>query len=606
MKLVVRPFGKVLDVPGGTDLRSALVAAGLQLRSDCGGIGLCGKCQVRGRGGLSPPTPAESENLSPGELRKGIRLACQAEIRDSGEVFIPPDSMESRVRILVEGIPEAIRPNPAVKKLNLAISSQNSRRDLSWEALRAGVVSRDPKPPFPTLTLLRQLAENGGLAQAPLSLISIGEKLVAVEKEPDAAPVLGLAVDLGTTTIVGYLLDLVSGKTLAYAARKNPQAQFGADVVSRILYATQEPQGLKRLQDSVLNALNGIIREAGQKARVPGKRIFEICVVGNTTMHHLLLGLRPLSLTHFPYTPVIREALELPAPELGLAIHPEGRLYLPPLIAGFMGSDTIGVVLATRMHRRQAINLAIDFGTNGEVVLGNRERLVAASCAAGPAFEGSQIRYGMTGASGAIDAVALDAQGQVQLHTIDDYPPLGICGSGLVDAVAEIRKAGAMDRNGRLLSRKEMASGTLARHITKLGGQSAFLLYGGQNRGRKIYLTQKDVRELQLAKSALRAGINILMAEMGIQDKNIAQVFLAGAFGNYVKPESAMGIGLIPAFHRPRIKPVGNAAGMGAQMALLSVKARREAEAIAQKVEYLELAKHPDFQKEFIDGMAFP
>ncbi len=608
MKLLIRPFGKTLEVPRSADLREALAAAGIQLRSDCGGIGRCGQCRVRSRGGLSPPTPAEAENLGIGELRKGIRLACQAEIQDSSEIFVPPTSLESRVKILVEGLPQTLRPDPAVKKQILPTPPQRGSRDLGWEALCARALEPAPRLGSPTLTLLRRLAADGELAQGPVSLISRGEQYLAVETEPGEAPLLGMAVDLGTTTIVGYLLDLSSGRLLSHAARKNPQAKYGADVVSRIVFATQEPQGLSYLQAAVLEALNDIVREAGGKARVSQERIFEICVVGNTTMHHLLLGLRPLSLAHFPYTPVIREALELPARELGLALHPEARLYLLPLIAGFMGSDTIGVVLATRMHRRRSINLAIDFGTNGEVVLGNRERLLAASCAAGPAFEGSQIRYGMTGASGAIDAVALDPRGRVRLHTIDDYPPLGICGSGLVDAVSEIRRTGAMDRSGRLLSRNEAGRGNLASRLTRLGGQTAFLLYGGQNRDRvrKIYLTQKDVRELQLAKSALRAGINILMRELGVRERDIAQVFLAGAFGNYIKPESAMGIGLLPAFLRRQIKPVGNAAGMGAQRALVSVRARREAADIARRVEYLELAKHPDFQKEFIDGMAFP
>jgi uncharacterized 2Fe-2S/4Fe-4S cluster protein (DUF4445 family) len=418
----------------------------------------------------------------------------------------------------------------------------------------------------------------------------------------------GMAFDIGTTTIVGYLLDLISGNQVSLSAMMNPQAKFGGDVVSRILHATTTPDGLKGLQDALIVALNEIIEEVSKKTGVSTEQIYEICAVGNTTMHHLLLGLRPSNLTHFPYRPVIREAFAFPAKEIGISIHPEGQFYLLPLIAGFMGSDTVGVVLSTGLHKSKSINLAIDIGTNGEIVLGNRDRVVAASCAAGPAFEGGQIQYGMSGTSGAIDAVAINNRGQVRIRTIDGFAPLGICGSGLVDAVSEMRRKKIIDQDGRLLNKGEIGNGDLASRMMKADGQAMFLLCEGRGHShpKRILITQKDIRQLQLAKSAIWAGIQILARTIGIQLKEINEVFLAGAFGNYVKPKSAIHIGLLPCFEKTKITPVGNAAGTGAKMALLSLKERDEANRIAQKIEYIELANHPDFQNEFIKGMAFP
>jgi uncharacterized 2Fe-2S/4Fe-4S cluster protein (DUF4445 family) len=417
-----------------------------------------------------------------------------------------------------------------------------------------------------------------------------------------------LALDIGTTTIVGYLLDLTSGNQVSLSALMNPQAKFGGDVVSRILHATATPDGLKRLQGVLIAALNEIIREVSKKAGVSTEQIYEICAVGNTTMHHLLLGLRPSSLTHFPYRPVIREAFAFPAKEIGIFIHPQGQFYLPPLIAGFMGSDTVGVVLSTGLHKSKIIKLAIDIGTNGEIVLGNRDRMVAASCAAGPAFEGGQIQYGMPGTNGAIDAVAIKNGGQVRIHAIDGLAPLGFCGSGLVDAISEIRRKGMISRQGQLLNNGGGGHPSLARRIIRFGGQTAFLLWQGKGHSnpKRILITQKDVRQLQLAKSAIWAGIQILTRTIGIQLEEIDEVFLAGAFGNYVNPKSAIRIGLLPHFKKTKITPVGNAAGTGAKMALLSLNEREDANRIAQKIEYIELAKHPDFQNEFIEGMAFP
>ena len=608
MKLRIQPFRKDLNAPKETNLLSALAAAGIHLRSECGGVGRCGKCRVLCREGLTPPSHPETKILSPGELRKGFRLACQANALKSTEVFIPSTSLENQIKILIEGSLKALKPNPPVRKKKIQISLQRFGRDLSWETIQSKLESRTKPIPSPTLHFLQRLSENGNSKTARFSCISMRERYVNIEKGDSASSVCGIALDIGTTTIVGYLLDLTSGNQMSLSAMMNPQTKYGGDVVSRILYATTGPNGLKRLQDALIVAVNEIVQEASKKAGIPTEQIYEICAVGNTTMHHLLLGLRPSNLTHFPYTPVIRGAFTFPTKEIGISIHPDGQFYLPPLIAGFMGSDTVGVVLSTGLHKSKAIKLAIDIGTNGEIVLGNRDRMVATSCAAGPAFEGGQIQYGMPGTSGAIDAVTIDQEGQVHIHTIDNTTPVGICGSGLVDAVSEMRRKGIVAGDGRLLNNIERGHQNLDRRIIKVEGQSAFLLCQGNDHSnpKRISITQKDVRQLQLAKSAIWAGIQILTRTMGVQLKEITELFLAGAFGNYVRPESAIQIGLLPSFEKTKITPVGNAAGTGAKMALLSLKEREEANRIAKKIEYIELAKHPDFQNEFIRGMSFP
>jgi uncharacterized 2Fe-2S/4Fe-4S cluster protein (DUF4445 family) len=608
MKLRIQPFRMVLNAPKGVNLLSALAPAGIHLRSDCGGVGRCGKCKVLCHGGLTAPNQSEMKIISSKELEKGVRLACQAKVRKPTEVFVPAASIENQIQILVEGTPRALKLNPSVEKKSIQISFQRFEKDLNWEAIRCKKGPPNRSELSPTLHFLQRLSGNGGLKENRLSCILMNQRCVDIERADTDRRVYGMALDIGTTTIVGYLLDLTSGNQVSLSAMMNPQTEYGGDVVSRILYATTSPNGLKRLQDALIVAVSEIVQEASKRARVSTAQIYEICAVGNTTMHHLLLGLRPSNLTHFPYTPVIRRPFAFPAKEIGISIHPEGQFYLPPLVAGFMGSDTVGVTLSTFLHKSKVIKLAIDIGTNGEIVLGNRDRIVAASCAAGPAFEGGQIRHGMPGSKEAIDAVAIDSEGNVYLHTIDGIPPLGICGSGLVDAVSELRRMGMVDRNGQLSNKIERGHRNLARRMTKFEGQSAFVLSQGNEKSnsKKICITQKDIRELQLAKGALWAGIRILMRVMGIQSQEIAEIFLAGAFGNYVKPESAIRIGLMPAFEKRRIKPVGNAAGTGAKMALLSLKEREEANMIVEQIEYIELAKHPDFQNEFIQGMSFP
>ncbi|MDI7276654.1 MAG: ASKHA domain-containing protein, partial [Anaerolineae bacterium] len=355
-------------------------------------------------------------------------------------------------------------------------------------------------------------------------------------------------------------------------------------------------------------AIDELIGQAAAEAGIARERIHALSIVGNTCMHHLFLGLSPAALGRSPYVPVIAGPLQLRAAEAGLHAHPSAQLFVLPNIAGFVGADTVGVLLATRLLHKEGIRLAIDIGTNGEMVLGSRERMLACSTAAGPAFEGAQLTHGMRAAEGAIDRVDVAEDGELAIHSIGRGKLRGICGSGAVDAIAGLRRLGIVDATGRLLGRDEVSAlhgDGLAERLVSHGNGGAFLLAPAEDTavGGPILLTQRDIRQIQLAKGAIRAGIEILMKELAVGPEDVAEVCLAGAFGNYIRPESALTIGLMPRFPRAPIVPVGNAAGAGAQMALLSRQAWREAAEVKSQVEYVELSLRADFQQVFTEAL---
>jgi len=387
-----------------------------------------------------------------------------------------------------------------------------------------------------------------------------------------------LAYDIGTTTVVAFLLDGINGKTLAKASCINPQAQYGADVISRIQYAMEEDA------DALKNAIRGALRElciqACSSAGIHPEEITSAAIVGNTAMHHLLLGIDPRPLTVPPYMPNIYHALELPAEEL-LPIRKNGTVRILPNIAGFVGADTVGCLVATEFDRLTETTLMIDIGTNGEMVLGNGDKRIACSTAAGPAFEGAKIRCGMRGAEGAIDHVFYE-DGKISWHVIGDCEPVGLCGSGLLDLVAVLLKAEIIDEMGKL----------------QCGDQYDL-------EGTKVFITQKDIREVQLAKSAIRAGIELMSKKLGITVESIRQVLLAGAFGSYMDPASACAIGMIPPILQDRIRPIGNAAGEGARHCAVSADQFAYSSALAKDTEFLELASMPEFNDCYIDYLCF-
>ncbi|HHX64317.1 MAG TPA: DUF4445 domain-containing protein [Chloroflexi bacterium] len=612
MKIRFEPYGVTTEVEAGHTLLDAAVAAGVEIESVCGGRGTCAKCKVIVTRGVSASTALEQRGLTAEELASGYRLACQAVIEGDTEVVVPEESRRSRVNILARGTEGDVPLEPWVMRHTLHVPAATLREQTpDWDNV-ARLLTRDGRPmPRPTLRVLRALPGALRAQDGHITLVQVDERIIDVMPGAGPARLTGMAFDIGTTTVVGYLVDLETGDPLAVASRLNPQTRYGDDVVSRIDHASRQDGGLQTMQSEIVGAMNQIIAETAGIAGLDDP-VYAITVVGNTTMHHLFLGINPAALAQSPYVPVVTSALCIEAAHLGLAMHPEGAVWVLPNIAGWVGADTVGVLLATDVHRQDEPALVIDIGTNGEMALGSRKRLLTCSTAAGPAFEGAHLSCGMRAADGAIDLVEIDREKDdpVHWHTIGDAVPRGICGSGLVDTVAGLLRAGVIDstgliQNGDALRHNGYAA--LADRIVGEGRHRAFHLVDGERGmgGRTIAITQHDVRVLQLAKGAIRAGIEILMQELSVGPDDVKRVYLAGAFGNYIRPESALTIGLIPHFTEAELIPVGNAAGSGARMALISRSARDETVEILSHVEYLELSGRPDFQYQFAEAMMF-
>jgi len=613
MRVRFQPFGVRAEVGGSATILQVAQRAGVEIEAVCGGRGTCGKCRVIARGPLSPLTAPEQQALSPEEIAQGYRLACQATVRGDIDVVIPEESRRSRVSILSAGAVEEIALDPWVRRIPLRLSAATLADQLpDLENVQQAAEAALGRRLCLSLAALQQLpgAIRAGSGQAdagPVTLIEVDDEVIQIHAGAGPPRLLGIAFDIGTTTVVGYLLDLETGEQLAVSSQLNPQTRFGDDVVSRIAHAGSA-EGLAELQRAVLGAVDEIIAATTAQIDARPGDVLALVAVGNTTMHHLLLGIDPTALAQAPYVPVATPAMRVRACELGLSLHPGAAIWLLPNIAGWVGADTVGVILSSRLYEQEELGLAIDIGTNGEMALGSRERLLTCSTAAGPAFEGAQISCGTRAADGAIDRVEINHD--VTWHTIGETPPRGLCGSGLVDLIAGMLNTGIVNASGRIEPREKLLEAgrpALAQRIVGAGRNRELELVEPENGagGRGLRVTQRDVRELQLAKGAIRAGIEILLQELGATADDVRVVYLAGAFGNYISPESALAIGLMPAFRNARIAPIGNAAGTGARMALLSRTERDNASALLAHIEYLELSGRPDFQEHFADAMLF-
>lgn len=546
----------------GTSLLDAARACGLMLSGYCGGNGTCGKCAVEVLEGETP----------------GIQLACKLRVTSDLRVRIP-EAGAHHILTGGSGATGGFTPSLScrfIKAPQRAIGDCRSEWELLEDALGTQVTAALPV-----------LASLGGIGDAFALLY--GNELLALSGEK---PLYHMAAfDIGTTSIVCYLLDGQSGAELAVSSMLNPQAAFGADVISRARYALEH--GGNDLQHAVMEAMNRLLQEACEQAGVSPDAVCLIAAAGNTCMHHLLLGLSPASLVTAPYNALCRASLTLDAASIGLRAHPRAKLRVLPNIAGFVGADTVAGLIATDLAASEELTLLIDIGTNGELVLGDKRGRIACSTAAGPAFEGANIHRGMRGASGAIDHVFLE-DGKLRFSVIGGGTPKGICGSGLVDLVACLLDAGVIDESGRFTQ----AEGFEAR-MTTISKQPAFVLDG------EVALTQKDIRELQLAKAAMAAGIRLLCAELDVSIDDIRRVKIAGAFGNYLEPLSACRIGLIPLALLSRIDGIGNAAGEGVKRVLRDPEAWAQADALAFGTRFLELATRADFQDCFVDELTF-
>jgi len=606
IKVTFQPDGLRALVPKGTSIIEAARLVGIDLQAPCGGKGQCGKCVVRVIRGDIEPSPSDREHLSQEEIDKGYRLACQACVSGELVLKIPYSTRLYAQKILVEGKVEKVALEPNVKKIYGKLPKPELRDQRGdWERIRDFLDVEDSQLRC-DLEVLRSLPQKLREEDFQGTFIIIGDEFLGVEEGDTSDRSYGVALDIGTTTLVATLVDLNSGDPVAVTAEMNPQAVYGEDVVSRINYASNDSRGLEKLNKDVIDAINGMIEDLCCQAGIKRDFIYELTAVGNTTMSHLFLKIPPKYLALYPYVPTFQRAMQVPARELGIHINPGGKIYTFPNIAGFVGGDTVGVILTSRLDEDRGVRLAIDIGTNGEIALSARGRLLVASTAAGPAFEGARISQGMRGTSGAIERVKIDDAG-VHVEVIDNLPPRGICGSGLIDAVAQLLQLGILDQTGRLRTREEL-SGRISNRVLERLTPDGFLLVPEEETGidGPITLSQRDIRELQLAKGAIAAGIRLLERELGISDENLSEVLLAGAFGNYLDKRSAQTIGLIPPIPLERVKFIGNAASAGAIMALLSKGARERAEKIARSAEHIELATREDFQDEFARAMLFP
>ena len=595
--------------PAGTTFRDAALQLGVLIDSTCSGMGRCGQCRVEIKGPASPMTPLERELLSPQEIDKGVRLSCQAEVHGDAVCLVPESSTTALASIMVEGQTTAQAFDPELQLVELSLREHRLGEKffemehlLQALALRGAPVTQYP---LSVVQILPQILQQS----RDVTAVVYRDRLLAVEPGGNAPAAFGVAVDVGTTTLAAKLVDLREGQVVAVASAANPQRAVGGDVISRVHYLReQNPQnGLKHLHRLIIRAINELIDRLCDDAGVSPDRIFKLTLIGNTIMQHLALGVDPSALTEKPYTPVVQGPLTVPAAELKLSMHSQGVVYAVANLGCFVGSDITAVLTVLNLERSRAPQLVVDIGTNGEMVLASEGRLVCTSSPAGPAWEGASIEWGTPAVAGAIERARV-VDGDVQFTTIAHRPAIGICGSGLVDLVCEFRRCGLIDASGRILppDRTADAPNALRRRLVVRDSGACDIRIAPAADGRWILLTQKDIREVQLAKAAIRAGIEMLLRELQVEAADLQRVFIAGAFGNHLRGEDAVALGLLPEIPPERIYFIGNAALAGAEAVLTSKAAREKAEHLAQKVDFVEIADKLEFQDVFVEAMRFP
>ena len=606
-KVEIQPEGRVVTVMSGASLIEAVGKAGVVLDMPCGGQGHCGKCVVQIVDDPPEPTPADTEVLDPKEIAEGFRLGCQTIVTSDMVVRIPDRARMFQQKILTAGVDRefALDPNITVKTVTVPVAELGDQRsDFDRLALALDGAVDGVWAELEVIRTLPAAIRNG---ENLVTVALEGNEVIGVDPGDTSEHVYGVAFDIGTTTIVGMLIDLKTGHQMAVSATTNPQVAFGDDVISRICHANEEEGGLKELHDSILDCVNERIADLAGQAKIDTNNIYEVTFAGNTTMNHILLGIDPRNIGEMPFVTAVRKAVNAKADRLGVKIRPGGNIYALPNIAGFVGGDTVGMVLSACLHCEDDLVLAIDIGTNGEIVLGSKNRIVCCSTAAGPAFEGARIEFGMRATDGAIDRVVINHD--VELNVLGDAEPRGICGTGLIDAISEMLSKGIIEDTGRMCPADELPAGTsdaVRRRCVESEDGAQFILAHNGPEGKPVVLTQRDVRQVQLAKGAISAGATSLMAVMGVRPDDLHAVLLAGAFGNFIRRSQAKRIGLLPNVLNEKIRFIGNAAGTGSKMALASRHCRAEAEDISRKCEFIELATRPDFQMAFAEAMIFP
>ena len=624
IKISIEPIGKRILLSKPVNGLKSIMDAGIKIKSVCAGKGTCGKCRIIILNKeKKQANKQEREILSPGEINSGIRLACQQIFDRDLTIYIPSSSLSEEQKLRTAGEEKIIKVDPVCKKYFIKLKEADLG-DLQPDFNRIKSVLKDKYDVEVNSIDHKVLTEMPSVIRNNLWEITVtvrNDEIILIEGSDRTANNYGLAVDLGTTKIAIFLVDLATGGTIDSKGIINPQISYGEDVISRLNFAVQNKDNADKIQKIVVSKINKAVGEICRKNNLTNKEITEMSVVGNTAMHHLFLKLPVDQLGLSPFVSLINESLQIKAREIGIKITAGGYIFLPPPIAGFVGSDHLAVILATEIYKRKGNYLGIDIGTNTEIVLKSGKAITSVSTASGPAFEGAHIKHGMRAAPGAIERVIIDFRTNLpSIQTIDDKEPVGICGSGILDAVAELLKAGLIDSSGKF----KADSGYICRDSK---GEFNYILAspGGSRDGREdksipeksnsfipqcgekdISISQKDIVEIQLAKGAIRAGIEILLEYADISFKEIDRVIIAGAFGSYIDPKNVIDIGMFPGIPLRKIRQVGNAAGVGAKMILVSKKQRINAERITKKIKYLELAAYPGFNNHFINGMQFP
>jgi uncharacterized 2Fe-2S/4Fe-4S cluster protein (DUF4445 family) len=604
VRLRFEPDGADVRVPSGTPVFDAASWNGIAIDSTCGGHGTCKKCKVRIVEGDVPVGPVDPRAFSPDELRDGWRLACRAAARADLVVEVPP--LQTRPKAALVGIGRHVILRPAVQKRHLVLDepTMEDQRSDSARVLDA-IEDLEPRIGMP---LLRRLGTVLREAHFDVTAVVCDEELIDIEPGDTTARRFAIAFDLGTTTVVATLLDLETGQPAAVRSMLNRQQPYGADVISRISATMMDETALAALQARAHETMAQLTTEVCEEADVAPEEVYEIVVVGNVTMTQLALGIDAEPLSMAPFVVAAHELPPATAADFGVAVHPRAPAVVFPSLGAYVGGDIVAGMLASGLTRDKRIRLFIDVGTNSEIALGSQERVLATAAPAGPAFEAAQIRCGMRAADGAIEGVKI-ADDEITLEVIGDVEPAGLCGSGLVDCVAELVKGELLDHSGRYVDDETAArlAPNLAARLTYVGKERVFVMHWrGEDPANAVYLSQRDVRELQFAKASIATGWEILLRELGVEVADVAQVLLAGSFGAYLSPASAVRIGLVPRMALPRIVSAGNVASEGAKMAALSHRERAEASSIVREVTYVELSGREDFNDLFIDQLAFP
>jgi uncharacterized 2Fe-2S/4Fe-4S cluster protein (DUF4445 family) len=552
-EVVFQPDGKRGRFQSKYNLLEAARRLGVDINSICGGVGACGKCIIRiTEGTLPKPNSTDKRFIDDKVLKLGFRLACQTRIEDDLKVVVPKESRTSTQRLQTEGLETNIMTSPVVSKK----------------------ISQD----------MIEILYDGDILR----------KIYSKETQ-----ILGFAVDIGSTKLAGFLMDLTIGNVLSVVTAMNPQIPYGEDIISRITSAIESKENNRLLHLTLVESVKQLLTRACIESGQNIEDVYDIVLVGNTAMQHFILGSDIRLLSRSPFIPESLEHRDLPPDRL--KINSSARVHILPLIAGFIGADCVAASLATGIHKSDQLSFLMDIGTNTEIVVGSKDGLVACSCASGPAFEGAHIKYGMRAASGAIEGVWIDEKFEPRVKVIDDVKPVGICGSGLIDLLSEMLKAGIVDSSGRFAKVNHP-------RLRKNAGIWEYVVVWRNETGVEddICITQKDVRELQKGKAAIFSGSHIALKYLGLEPNIIEHIYMAGAFGTYINGESAINIGMIPEFNLLKINQVGNAAGTGARMSLISKESRKEAQHIRKKVEYIELARHPEYHKVYLDALMLP